>query len=231
MKLFSQNSNLLWSWYLNVTDRQTEGETTCLGNTALRIASRGKNYKKTWKSDSTTTTTTTTFVVLWDSFTGLKAIYRPAGQHWASSSEWVSEQFLNCTSAPCINNFGKAVRPSMHPVSRWVMTVHRAANWQNAWRVTSLTVSQVHSLVWIWRLCQAPDDRIHQLLNNTCACAIHFHITSAIFDGIQKPLSGIIELARSHNDENPARKTVSYFYFKLSVSHMGLSCLKHDLIW
>jgi len=33
----------IWSRYLNVTDRQTDGRTTCLGNTALRVASRGKN--------------------------------------------------------------------------------------------------------------------------------------------------------------------------------------------
>ena len=26
------------------TDKQTDGQTTCLGNTALRVASRGKNY-------------------------------------------------------------------------------------------------------------------------------------------------------------------------------------------
>ena len=33
----------IWSRYLNVTDRQTDGRTTCHGNTALRVASRGKN--------------------------------------------------------------------------------------------------------------------------------------------------------------------------------------------
>ena len=33
----------IWSRYLNVTDGRTDGRTTCLGNTALRVASRGKN--------------------------------------------------------------------------------------------------------------------------------------------------------------------------------------------
>jgi len=33
----------MWSRYLNVTDRQSDRQTTCLGNTALRVALRGKN--------------------------------------------------------------------------------------------------------------------------------------------------------------------------------------------
>ena len=32
----------IWSRYLNVTDRRTDRRTTCHGNTALRVASRGK---------------------------------------------------------------------------------------------------------------------------------------------------------------------------------------------
>jgi len=36
----------VWSRYLNATDRQTDRRTTCLGNTALRVASRGKNVRK-----------------------------------------------------------------------------------------------------------------------------------------------------------------------------------------
>jgi len=35
----------IWSWYLNVTDRRTDGQTTCNLITALCIASRGKNDK------------------------------------------------------------------------------------------------------------------------------------------------------------------------------------------
>ena len=43
MKLFSQNSNLYDHDTSTLqTDRQTDGRTTCLGNTALRVASRGK---------------------------------------------------------------------------------------------------------------------------------------------------------------------------------------------
>jgi len=42
----------MWPRYLNVTDRQTDGrtdgQTICLGKTALRYASRGKNGKFTW---------------------------------------------------------------------------------------------------------------------------------------------------------------------------------------
>ena len=34
----------IWSRYLNVTDGRTDGRTTCHGNTALRVASRGKNW-------------------------------------------------------------------------------------------------------------------------------------------------------------------------------------------
>jgi len=37
----------IWSRYLNVTDGQTDGRTTCHGNTALRVASRGNNNQKT----------------------------------------------------------------------------------------------------------------------------------------------------------------------------------------
>ena len=43
----------MWSRYLNITDGQTDGQTdgrtTCHGNTALRVASRGKNVSQTNK--------------------------------------------------------------------------------------------------------------------------------------------------------------------------------------
>ena len=48
MKLFSQNSNLYDHDTSTLqTDRQMEGRTTCHGNTALRVASRGKNESVT----------------------------------------------------------------------------------------------------------------------------------------------------------------------------------------
>jgi len=40
MKLFSQNSNL---YDHDTSSLQTDRRTTCRGNTALRVASRGKN--------------------------------------------------------------------------------------------------------------------------------------------------------------------------------------------
>jgi len=44
MKLFLQNSNLYDHDTSTLqTDRRTDGQTTCLGNTALRVASRGNN--------------------------------------------------------------------------------------------------------------------------------------------------------------------------------------------
>jgi len=39
-EIFSQNSNL---YDHDTSTSQTDGRTTCLGNTALRVASRGKN--------------------------------------------------------------------------------------------------------------------------------------------------------------------------------------------
>ena len=51
VKLFSQNSNIYdhdtsTSQTDGQTDRWTDGRTTCHGNTALRVASRGKNQRK-----------------------------------------------------------------------------------------------------------------------------------------------------------------------------------------
>jgi len=43
VKLFSQNSNL---YDHDTSTLQTDGWTTCLGNTALRYASRGKSEVK-----------------------------------------------------------------------------------------------------------------------------------------------------------------------------------------
>jgi len=44
VKLFSTNSNLYdHDTSTSLTDGQTDGGTTCLDNTALRVASRGKN--------------------------------------------------------------------------------------------------------------------------------------------------------------------------------------------
>ena len=43
MKLFSKNSNL---YDHDTSTLQTDRRTTCLGNTALRVASRGKNYSE-----------------------------------------------------------------------------------------------------------------------------------------------------------------------------------------
>ena len=40
----------MWSQYLNVTDRQTDGQTTCRSNTALCVAWRGKNLFLKWSS-------------------------------------------------------------------------------------------------------------------------------------------------------------------------------------
>ena len=50
VKLFSQNTNVYdHDTSTSQTDRRTDGrtdrQTTCHGNTALRIASRGKNYR------------------------------------------------------------------------------------------------------------------------------------------------------------------------------------------
>jgi len=44
--IFLQNSNLYHhDTSTSQTDGLTDGQTTCLGNTALRVASRGKNWK------------------------------------------------------------------------------------------------------------------------------------------------------------------------------------------
>jgi len=39
----------IWSRYL-ITDGRTKGQTTCLGNSALRVASRGKNSKRSFRN-------------------------------------------------------------------------------------------------------------------------------------------------------------------------------------
>ena len=49
-EIIFQEFEPIWSRYLNVTDgrtdRRTDRRTTCHGNTALRVASRGKNEER-----------------------------------------------------------------------------------------------------------------------------------------------------------------------------------------